>query len=179
MNALGKTGTMWIVRGIASVLFGVLTVMRPGPSIAAMVLLYGTYALCDGALLLGFAARLPEGKTPYIFRGVLSIAAGVVTFLHPGLTATALYILIGVWAATSGATELGIAIALRKEGMSVGGLVLAGVLSLVCGLALLAFPLAGVIALISLVAAYAVTNGIALLAAGIRIHQIVRPLHAA
>ena len=39
MNLLAKTGTIWVVRGIASVIFGVLTLLRPGASIAALVLL--------------------------------------------------------------------------------------------------------------------------------------------
>jgi uncharacterized membrane protein HdeD (DUF308 family) len=179
MNPLAKTGTMWIVRGIASVLFGVLTVMRPGASIAAIVLLYGVYALTDGALLLGFAFRIDTGKAPYIFRGLISIAAGVVTFLYPGLAATSLYLLIGAWAMIAGVTELGIAIAARKEMTNVGALVLAGVLSLACGVALLVLPAAGVVALVSLIAAYAIVNGIALIGAGIRIHQFFRPLQHA
>ena len=33
MNFLTKTGTIWAVRGIASVIFGVLTLLRPaGPA---------------------------------------------------------------------------------------------------------------------------------------------------
>src|SRR5579872_5737188 len=136
MDALARVWTMWIVRGIASIIFGVLTVMRPGASIAALVLLFGIYSLADGALLLGFAVRYIGAKTPYVVRGLLSIAAGVLTFVYPGLTALSLYILIGAWAVTAGAAELAIAFAIRKEASSVSGLVVAGLLSITCGVAL-------------------------------------------
>jgi uncharacterized membrane protein HdeD (DUF308 family) len=169
---------MWIVRGVASIVFGVLTILWPGASVTAMVYLFGIYALSDGALLLGFASQLDEGKGPYIFRGLLSVAAGVLTFMYPGPTAASLYILIAAWAIAVGATELWIAIALRKE-VSVGGLVFAGLASIACGVALLALPKAGIVALVSLIAAYAVVGGIALISAGVRIHNFVRPASAA
>ncbi len=97
---------MWLVRGIASVIFGVLTIVNPGASIAALVVLYGIYALADGAFLLGFAFFGDGPKAPYVVRGLISIAAGVLTFLYPGLTATSLYILIGVWAIAAGVMEI-------------------------------------------------------------------------
>lgn len=173
-----KTWGMWIVRGIASVLFGVLTLLRPGASIGALVFLYGFYALSDGALLLGFAFRQEGRRALYVIRGLFSVGAGVIAFLFPGLSAIALYILIGAWAVTSGLAEIAIAIAIRKDATGVGGLVVAGVLSLLCGVALLALPLAGVVALVGLIAAYAIFNGMALIAAGIRIHGVARSLQA-
>jgi len=178
MNTLTKSWAMWVVRGVASVLFGVLTLLRPGASIAALVLLFGVYSLVDGSLLLGFAFRYEGPKTPYIVRGLLSAAAGMIAFVYPGITALSLYILIGVWALSAGALEIAIAISIRKEALSVGGLVLAGVLSLACGVALLALPLAGVIALVGLIAAYAIVNGAALIATGVQIHGFVRELRA-
>jgi uncharacterized membrane protein HdeD (DUF308 family) len=179
MNALARTWTVWIARGIASVLFGVLTLLSPGASIGAIVLLFGAYALADGAMLLGFAFRYPGPKTPYVIRGLLSVVAGVLTFVFPGLTAISLYVIIGAWAISAGIAEIAIAITIRGEVPSVTGIVVAGVLSLACGVALLALPMAGVIALVSLIAAYAIVNGVALIVAGARIHKLVGSLSAA
>src|SRR5271166_2063639 len=61
MDLLGRIWGMWVARGIASILFGVLTVVWPRASIAAIVLLFGIYALADGVVLLGFAFRA-EGQ---------------------------------------------------------------------------------------------------------------------
>lgn len=179
MNALARTWSVWIVRGIASVLFGVLTLLRPGASISAIVLLFGVYSLADGALLLGFAFRYQGRKAPYLIRGLLSIAAGSITFVFPGLTAISLYVLVGAWAISAGIAEIAIAIALRNEALNASGVFVAGALSLACGVALLALPMAGVIALLGLIAAYAIVNGVALISAGIRIHKLVGPLSAA
>jgi uncharacterized membrane protein HdeD (DUF308 family) len=179
MNALARTWSMWIVRGIASVIFGVLTILQPGASIAAIVFVYGFYALVDGALLLGFAFRHEGRKAPYVVRGLMSIAAGVVAFLLPGPTALAFYVLIGVWAIAAGAAELALAVAIRKDGFRVSGLVVAGLLSLACGVALLVLPMAGVLALIGVIAAYALMNGVALVVAGVRIHGLTRSVAAA
>jgi uncharacterized membrane protein HdeD (DUF308 family) len=179
MNALARTWSIWIVRGFASVIFGVLTILQPGASIAAIVLVYGLYALVDGALLLGFAFRHEGQKAPYVIRGLISIAAGLVAFLLPGPTALAFYVLIGAWAVTAGAAELAIAIAIRKDGFRVSGLVVAGLLSLACGVALLVLPVAGVVALISVIAAYAIINGVALVVAGVRIRRLTKPMAAA
>jgi uncharacterized membrane protein HdeD (DUF308 family) len=179
MNGLGRTWGMWIVRGIASVLFGVLTIFHPGASVAAIVLIYGVYALADGALLLGFGFRQEGRKAPFVVRGLISIAAGVVALLFPGPTALALYVLVGAWALTGGAAELGIAIAARREGASVGGLFAAGFLSLACGVALLTLPAAGMLALLGLIAAYTIANGVFLVFVGVRIHGSTRALRAA
>jgi uncharacterized membrane protein HdeD (DUF308 family) len=180
MDGLARAWTVWIVRGVASIIFGLLTIWRPGASIAALVLVFGSYSLADGALLLGFAFRYTKGrKAPYVVRGLLSVAAGAVAFLYPGLTAISLYILIGAWAITAGAAELAVAFGIRKEASSVRGLVFAGFLSIAFGAALLALPIVGVIVLTSLIAAYGIVNGIFLISAGVRIHAFARPLSAA
>jgi len=178
MNPFEKIERILIVRGIASAAFGVLVLVRPGASMAALVFLYGFYALIDGGLLLGFAARNEEPKAPFIVRGLISVAAGVLTFVYPGITAVSLYIVISAWAIASGIAELGTAISLRKEA-SVGGLALSGLLSIACGIVLLALPAAGVIALVSVIAVYAITNGIVLILAGIRLHHFIQRPKAA
>jgi uncharacterized membrane protein HdeD (DUF308 family) len=179
MNIWSKTGTIWILRGVASVVFGVFTLLRPGASVAALVLIFGAYALVDGAFLLGFAFRHDGPKAHYLVSGLLSLIAGAVTLLFPGLSAVALYFLIGVWAVSTGVAELALAFFLRASSLHVGALVFAGVLSVLCGVALLALPAAGVLALLSLITAYAIVNGVFLVGAGIRMRSFFRPAHAA
>ena len=176
MTTLARSWGIWVVRGIVSILFGILTIFRPGASVAILVLLYGVFALCDGALLLSYAVRTEGRKAPYVFRGLVSIAAGVVAVLVPGLTAVSLYILIGAWAVVAGFTELFVAATIRKEAISVGALVFAGILAIACGIAMLVLPAAGVLALIGLIAGYAIVNGVALISAGIRIHGLMHVL---
>src|SRR5262249_34903583 len=87
--------SVWVLRGIASIAFGVLTVVWPRESLAALITLYGVYALVDGALFMGFAFRTGGGKGPYAWHGLVGIAAGALALAYPGLTAVSLYVLIG------------------------------------------------------------------------------------
>src|SRR3954468_18698444 len=49
----------WIlaIRGAAAVAFGILTFVAPASSIYALVILFGAYAIVDGAFNLGLAFR--------------------------------------------------------------------------------------------------------------------------
>jgi uncharacterized membrane protein HdeD (DUF308 family) len=176
MTTLARSWSTWVIRGIVSILFGVLTIFRPGISIALIVVLYGIFALCDGALLLAFAFRTDGRKSPYVWRGLVSIAAGLLALFLPGLTALSLYFLIGAWAIVAGITELVVAAQVRKDGLNVGGLVFAGVLAIACGIALLALPQFGAVALIGLIAGFAIVEGVALISAGVRIHSLTQAL---
>jgi uncharacterized membrane protein HdeD (DUF308 family) len=180
MNDLSKTWGIWIARGIAGLAFGILTIAMPAASIAALVFVFGVYAVVDGGVMFGLAAREQRGRGMYVVRGLLGIAAGLFTFVSPGLTALALYVLIGAWALSIGATELAVAITLRRD-VPVGALVLTAVLSLAVGVMMFALPLVGVTALIGVIAAYAIVNGIALIMLGMRLHQLSpsQPTHAA
>lgn len=163
---------LWIARGILSIVFGVLVLVLPRAAIAAVVFVFGIYAIVDGAAALGLAFRVPRGRGTYILRGILGIAAGIIAFALPGLTATAFYVLIGAWAVTAGLVELGAAIALHKERPHTGGLIVTGLLTLGVGILFFVFPMAGVIALLGLLAAFAILNGVTQIEIGVRVHEL-------
>jgi uncharacterized membrane protein HdeD (DUF308 family) len=56
-SALGARWWMLVVRGVAAVMFGVLALAWPGISALALVLIWGAYALVDGAAAVALAAR--------------------------------------------------------------------------------------------------------------------------
>lgn len=176
MTTLARAWSSWVVRGVVSILFGLLTIFRPGASVALLVLLYGIFALCDGAVMLTFAIRTDGRRAPYVWRGLVSIAAGLLAVFLPGLTAMSLYLLVGAWAVAAGITELAVASQVRKDGLNIGGLVFAGLLGIACGVALLALPAAGVYALLGVIAGFAIVNGVALITAGMRIHSLTQAL---
>lgn len=164
--------SIWIVRGIASIVFGVLTWLLPLTALAALVLVFGFYAIVDGVTILALAWRIVTGRWAYIVRGVLGIAAGVVTFMWPVATAISLYVLIGVWALACGVMEIAASIMLSKRISQPGMLAFTGVVTSIFGVILLARPLVGVTALLGLVIAYAFVHGIGLIGVGLRIHQL-------
>jgi len=172
MNDLTKTWGIWIARGIASLAFGILIIAMPAASLAALVFVFGAYAVIDGAVMFGLAFREQSGRGMYVLRGLLGISIGLATFAWPNLTAVSLYVLIGAWALSAGVTELAVAISLRREASHLGWLALTGVLSLGLGVVMLALPLIGVAALVGVIAGYSMVNGITLITIGMRIHRL-------
>src|SRR5262245_45722214 len=92
----------WIaLRGVAAILFGALSIARPGITLAVLVLFWGAYALADGVFALIAAFRIREDNKPMwplLLVGVIGIAAGVLTLIYPGITATVLLAVIAAWA---------------------------------------------------------------------------------
>ena len=104
--------------------------------------------------------------------GVAGIAAGIVTWVWPGITALVLLYLIAAWAIVTGILEVVGAIQLRHEIDNEWTLGLAGVLSIVFG-AILAFqPQAGALALIWVIGAYAIVLGVALIGLGFKLRSV-------
>src|SRR5262245_30185070 len=176
LSSLTRSWWLLLLRGIASILFGVAAFVWPGLTVLALTLLYGAFAMADGILSLG-AALTGRGTKAMptwwlVLIGLLGIAAGVVAFLWPGLTAFALVIMIGAWAVTIGVLEIIGAIRLRHEIEDEWLLIATGILSVLFGLALLLKPGAGAVALVWAIGAFAVLAGILLVAFALRLKGI-------
>jgi len=163
-----------VIRGLASIIFGILAFVMPGVTLAVLVLLFGAWALVDGIFNIIAALSGRSGSRSWwmvLLEGLVSVAAGLVTFFMPGLTALTLVYVISAWAIITGVLEVVAAIRLRKEITNEWWLALSGVLSIVFG-ALVAFaPGAGALALIFWIGAYAVVFGAMLVALGFRLRR--------
>src|SRR5258706_1056728 len=109
--------TFLIVRGIVGIIVGVLAFLWPGLTIAVLVGVFALYAVIDGItnLILGVARSGRHGRQwALIVEGVFGIAAGVLTFMWPGITALALVWFIAAWAVVTGVFEIVAAIRLRR-----------------------------------------------------------------
>jgi uncharacterized membrane protein HdeD (DUF308 family) len=156
------------LRGLCAIAFGVLAFIWPGITLGALVLLFGAYALVDGILSIASAIFKSEvSGMPWwalVLVGLMGIAAGVVTFAWPGITALVLLYLIAAWAIVSGIFEIIAAVRLRTEIENEWWLALTGIISVIFGLMLMARPGAGAIAVVWLIGSYAIILGIFLLA---------------
>jgi uncharacterized membrane protein HdeD (DUF308 family) len=173
----------WVValRGLAGIAFGLLALIWPGATLAVLILLYGAYALADGVLSIGTGIRGDaEHRLAMLLNGVLGIAAGIVTFVWPGLTALALLYIIAAWAILTGVLQVFAAVRLRRVIPNEWSLILAGALSVVFGIVLIAAPGAGALALILLIGAYALVFGVMLLILSwrLRAHRQALPVGA-
>src|SRR5882672_12580715 len=108
-NALARNWWMLALRGLIAVIFGVLAFVLPGMTLLTLIYLFGVYALANGILALIHAFSAPKGYPRFgamIFSGIISIAAGVIAFMWPGITTLSLVLLIAAWAIVSGISEI-------------------------------------------------------------------------
>jgi uncharacterized membrane protein HdeD (DUF308 family) len=163
-----------LLRGAVGVLFGLTTFLLPGLSISALVLLFGAFALADGILEIVSAVRDRTGDAPrwaILLRGLLGVAAGIVTIFWPGITALALLYVIAAWAILGGAFEIAAAVRLRKVIQGEWLLALSGVVSIGLGVVLMLFPGPGAIALVLWIGAYALVFGAVLIVLALRLRS--------
>jgi uncharacterized membrane protein HdeD (DUF308 family) len=178
LHALAKCWWLLLLRGIAAIIFGVLAFVWPGLTLVTLVLLYGAFALVDG--ILSLVAAFTGGAKPVptwwlVVVGLLGIAAGIVTFLWPGITAILLVIFIGAWALVHGIFEIIGAIQLRKEIDNEWMLILGGIVSVLFGAVILISPGAGALGLIWAIAAYSIVFGIMFVALALRLRSHRHP----
>ncbi|HZQ29402.1 MAG TPA: DUF308 domain-containing protein [Acidimicrobiales bacterium] len=163
------------VRGGAALLFGFLALVWPGLTLTALVLLYGAFVVVHGvstlAEVLTHAPGTAGRRGPLAFGGIVSVAAGIVTFLWPGITALVLLYIIAAWAVVTGAMEIAAAIELRRVLRREWLLVLGGVLSIAFGIVLVAAPGTGALAVTWLIGWYSVAYGALLVALAVRLRR--------
>jgi len=174
MEVLARNWWALALRGLFAILFGLLAFAWPGLTLAALVILFGAYALVDGVFALLAAVRAAEAHERwwlFVLEGLAGIAAGLLTFMWPGITALALLYLIAWWAVITGIFEIAAAIRLRKEISGEWALGLGGAASVIFGLVLLFRPGVGALAVIWLIGTYAFVFGVLLLMLGFRLRR--------
>jgi uncharacterized membrane protein HdeD (DUF308 family) len=172
--SLADNWGLLLLRGVLSILFGLVALFLPGPTLVALVLLFGAYALLDGilALIVAISGRGERGFGSLLFEGIFGIGAGLVTFFYPGITALALLAVIATWAIVTGVMAIISAIALRKEMTGEWALAASGVLSVIFGVLLIIWAPAGLLALVWLIGIYAMAAGIAIIPLALRLRQL-------
>jgi uncharacterized membrane protein HdeD (DUF308 family) len=163
------------LRGVVAIIFGILAWVMPGVTLASLVLLYGSYALVDGVFNVIAALSGRSEARPWwtmLLAGLVSIAAGLVTFLWPGLTAIALVYVVAAWAIVRGVFEIAAAVRLRKVITSEWWLGLSGALSIILGALLMLVPGAGAVAMVLWIGSWAIIAGVVLVALGVRLRGL-------
>jgi uncharacterized membrane protein HdeD (DUF308 family) len=175
LDQLARHWWVLALRGVLAILFGLIAFAWPGITLVALVLLFGAYAFIDGLFALfaaAGAAKRYERWVALLFEGAAGIAAGVITFIWPGMTALVLAYVIAFWAIMTGIFEIATAVRLRQFITNEWLLGLCGALSVLTGALVAARPGAGLVGLVWLVGAYAALFGVLLLALGFRLRSL-------
>lgn len=172
----------WVlaIRGVAAILFGIAALVWTSLTLLTLIYLFGAFALVDGVFALAIGINHLFHHDTHVWtsllQGLTSIIVGILAFAFPGWTALAFVFLIAAWAIVTGVLEIAAAIRLRDEIEGEWVLSLAGALSLLFGLVLIAFPRSGALAVIWIIGVFSIVTGVSLLYLGLRLRSLGRQL---
>ncbi len=170
-DLLSRSWWMLALRGVLALTFGILALLWPSLTLAALVALFAAYALISGVVAILGAIKNRKADREWwliLILGLVSVAAGVLSIMQPALTALVLVLVMGANALVTGVLDIAVAIRLRKTIEGEWLLIAAGIASIIFGILVFLFPGAGALALVWLISAYAIATGILLLGLAFR-----------
>jgi uncharacterized membrane protein HdeD (DUF308 family) len=174
VRLLARAWWAMALRGLAAILFGVLTFLWPGITLEVLILFFGVYALVDG-FLSGVSAIINRQHDRtwwwFLLSGIAGVIVGILTFVLPALTAIILVYFIAAQALIVGVVELAAAVALRREVSNEWLLILRGIFAILFGLVLAIAPGAGALAMVLMIGVYAIIAGALLLLVAFRLRS--------
>jgi uncharacterized membrane protein HdeD (DUF308 family) len=164
------------LNGVLSIALGVAIIVWPNISLFSLVIVFGAYALVRGVfgLVAAIATPIPQGRGWLLVSSLAGIAVGVVVFLDTGMSALALLYVIGAYAIALGLIAIGGGFWLPLDNGDRVLLTLTGFVSILFGIVMFAKPGAGALAVLALIAAYALIFGLVELAVGIGGEKVVK-----
>jgi len=165
--------TALAVKGALALLFGAVLLIWPAPTVLAMVVVFGAFAIAEGVVGIwtGFTATPSDQKWPVVLQGTAGVLTGIVALVWPGATAVVVLYLIAIWTLVKGIAELVLAYRLHQADRSWGWVATAGVLAVLFGVGVAINPGSGAIAVIGLIAALALVTGVATIAGAVTLHH--------
>ncbi len=152
-------------RGILAIAIGVVSVAWPHITVGAFVVLFAVYAFMAAAAdaVRAFSSGKAGPVFGYLLLSLLSVAAGVVALVWPGITALVLTLWIGAWAFVTGLVEVGIAFRRDETAGERALWALGGLVSLALGVVLFIRPDIGAVSLATVFGLYCIVSGVSAL----------------
>jgi uncharacterized membrane protein HdeD (DUF308 family) len=154
-------------RGLLAAALGLTFIVWPGITIGTVVALFAIYAFVDAATVTARALRhgVPGGdRALLLIRAVIEVIAAGVALAYPGVTASIMTAIVGIYAITIGGLELAVVGRLHQAGArGLGWQITAGVLGVMTGIALVVWPGIGAVTLAVLFGIYLTAFGTVLL----------------
>ncbi|MGW6277381.1 HdeD family acid-resistance protein [Kribbella sp. NPDC055071] len=172
---------MLLVRGVIGVIFGILAIVWPIDTAIALALLWGFWALTDGvgSIVQAFQPESRGGRLWLVVIGVIALVAAFIAITSPGMTATTLTWILGIWLVVRGVFELFGAFGSRLI-MPRWLLVLNAALSILLGVLFASNPGAGAVSIAVLLGVTAIVWGVVMIAVGLSVRRAIPagPAHA-
>ena len=116
----GGTRVLLALLGVLSFIVGLYALRHILITVAALALLLGIFWIVNGAVeaFTALSHRGMQGRGWTIFMGLLSVVAGVVVLVYPGISLATLAIVLGFWLLVYGIMEIVLAFRLRSVGQA-------------------------------------------------------------
>jgi len=138
MTPTSMTWKSALVRGAIAIVLGIIAIFWPSTAIFTFMLIWGLWALIDGiaVLFLAFQPEARAARTMLVVQGLLGVVFGLLIVTHPGLSASVVTWLAGVWFVVRGLLEAFAAFGTSPRGM----LLASAAIDIVLGVLFMANP---------------------------------------
>ncbi|MEX0801506.1 MAG: DUF308 domain-containing protein [Dehalococcoidia bacterium] len=164
-DLISNVSLMVALRGVAAITFGVLALVWPGITLSALLIVLGAFVFVDGVTAIGLAitGQSTMPRWVLLLDGIAGVVFAGVTLVAPGVTALALLYMIAVWCLFTGSLLIGGAVSGETFERPGWLMALDGVISVVFGVLLIAWPGDGILALVWALGLYAIFAGVTML----------------
>jgi uncharacterized membrane protein HdeD (DUF308 family) len=162
---------VFLLEGIASIIFGFLLITRPAETLVALVIFLGLYWLFVGVLEL--VRVFVDDTVPWYWSliiGVLGILAGIIVLRHPMFSAIVLPTAIVVWLGVLGVVMGIIAMIGAFTGGGIGSFIF-GLINLIIGVILLGAPIPAAVAVPLVFGVLLLIQGVILIVYGFKVRE--------
>ena len=168
------------LRGVVAIVFAFVLLVWPDIGLTAMVAVVGAFAIASGFLSGVAAYALPGAATEYrvwlALNALVGLGAGTAMLVWPDISGTALLYAIAVWAIGTGVLEFVSAFMLPLSGARTALLAVSGIVMAAFGVVMFVEPGDGAIALLALVAAFALVRGTFDIALAVELRRVLGDL---
>ncbi|QNK03116.1 HdeD family acid-resistance protein [Dyella telluris] len=177
-RGVSRTGWLLVIYGVISILFGISAILWPGSTVVALTWAFGIMALAEGVISLFalFNRHVAVSRGWLVLYALASIVFGLLALWHPLAVVNVLLIFLAAWLIVAGVYRIVFAFRVRKEIQGEWMIALSGVLAIVLGGLLVAYPVAGLLTVAIWIGVAALVYGILQVIAGVRMHRFKRAL---
>ncbi len=169
LSSYARKWWMVALTGLLAIVFGITAIVFPQPTLEALVILFGAFALVNG--ILSLTAGIYARWWAPVLTGIAGIVVGVAAFVWPNITGQVLLYMIAAFAILTGIFEIVAAFEIRRVIPGEWLMVIEGLLSLVIGALMIAYPTAGAVGLAWVIGLYAIMSGIVLTALALELRD--------
>ena len=157
-----RTWWVFLIGGIASIIFGVLAFINPGIALAVLALYFSAWVMVDGAVNVAGAVRHrdQDGWILMLLLGILGVLVGAYALFNPPVSMIAFLYVVSFMAIMFGVLLISMGRKVREQVEREWILYVTGAVSVVFGVLIIFQPESGAKSVVWLIATWAIITGL-------------------